>query len=591
MKKIMFLALAFLFLASACRKDSTIIDTTIVYPAGAVLVKSSIGGVVRNESGQPVVGATVQLLENTKVTDNNGVFYFKDVTVNSLNAFIKVSHPRYFHGSRTVMVSADTRNTVDIQLLSNRPTEFVNAVSGGQASFAEGHSLTLPAGGIVTKSGQPYTGEVGVAAKWLNPVGEHFGAQMPGRLEGFRTDGELSGMVSMGMLAVELTDASGNKLQVRDGYQAEIKVKVPQELLPSAPPTIPLWYFDEDKGWWREEGQASLQNGFYVGQVSHFSYWNYDYYAPSVTVKFLATWTNGDPVEGAHIMVSLSNGNVVAHGYTDENGCITGQVPKDETLTAKVFLPSTPDCPTSIPLLVQQIGPFGQDGTVQLELLNPATNYYHITGTLSDCGGLPVTEGYVYVQQTGSVAWVDSEGHFSIEVSTCQVLNTVTLSGVDLATMKGTGLLTFNVVQGENPIGVLSVCDDLQQFFTFEYDGNSYTYTYELEVVSWTDSTGVVWRQLGRRHPAFEGYFLNITVVDVTGPGTYISPLFLLDGIEDGQLLAHSSNDEVTVNITEFDGPGSIIGGTYYGTAYIYNPDSTIIPPVITVSGAFRIQQ
>ena len=57
---------------------------------------------------------------------------------------------------------------------------------------------------------------------------------------------------------------------------ADIVMPVPSEILNSAPATIPLWHFDEDLGSWVEEGQATLVNGEYVGQVSHFSFWNYD---------------------------------------------------------------------------------------------------------------------------------------------------------------------------------------------------------------------------------------------------------------------------------------------------------------------------
>ena len=79
-----------------------------------------------------------------------------------------------------------------------------------------------------------------MAAKWLNPVSTDFVEQMPGRLRGVTADNELSGMVSLGMLAVELKDATGNKLQIRDGQEAALRMKVPAQLLASAPATIPL---------------------------------------------------------------------------------------------------------------------------------------------------------------------------------------------------------------------------------------------------------------------------------------------------------------------------------------------------------------
>jgi hypothetical protein len=35
-----------------------------------------------------------------------------------------------------------------------------------------------------------------------------------------------------------------------------------------------LWSFDEAKGLWKEEGQAIKTGSNYVGDVSHFSFWN-----------------------------------------------------------------------------------------------------------------------------------------------------------------------------------------------------------------------------------------------------------------------------------------------------------------------------
>ena len=39
---------------------------------------------------------------------------------------------------------------------------------------------------------------------------------------------------------------------------------------------MPLWYFDEQKGMWVEEGVATKQGNQYVGTVNHFTDWNCD---------------------------------------------------------------------------------------------------------------------------------------------------------------------------------------------------------------------------------------------------------------------------------------------------------------------------
>jgi len=54
-------------------------------------------------------------------------------------------------------------------------------------------------------------------------------------------------------------------------------------LLSAAPPTsIPLWYFNESNGLWKQDGTATKTGNTYVGEVSHFSWWNCD--LPNATV-------------------------------------------------------------------------------------------------------------------------------------------------------------------------------------------------------------------------------------------------------------------------------------------------------------------
>ncbi len=58
------------------------------------------------------------------------------------------------------------------------------------------------------------------------------------------------------MLVVELEGAGGEKLQIAPGHKVKLNMNIPQSLLASAPQNIPLWYFDETDGKWKEEGSA-----------------------------------------------------------------------------------------------------------------------------------------------------------------------------------------------------------------------------------------------------------------------------------------------------------------------------------------------
>ncbi|MBQ0719505.1 MAG: thrombospondin type 3 repeat-containing protein [Gammaproteobacteria bacterium] len=82
---------------------------------------------------------------------------------------------------------------------------------------------------------------------------------------------------TFGMMEFDLVDQDGNPITDLPG-SAEVCMKAGAGL--SAGDTIPLWYYDDEKGLWIEEGQGSVvdRDGqlMICGEVSHFSWWNYD---------------------------------------------------------------------------------------------------------------------------------------------------------------------------------------------------------------------------------------------------------------------------------------------------------------------------
>lgn len=82
---------------------------------------------------------------------------------------------------------------------------------------------------------------------------------------------------SFGMMEFDLKDQDGNPIHELGG-NAEVCMKATPGL--NAGDTIPLWYYDETTGLWKEEGQGSVQdkNGqlMICGSVQHFTWWNYD---------------------------------------------------------------------------------------------------------------------------------------------------------------------------------------------------------------------------------------------------------------------------------------------------------------------------
>lgn len=158
-----------------------------------------------------------------------------------------------------------SRARIDIEKLTEpRPCRHVGA------------QVTIPAGALVDAGGQAATGPVRVALATLDPSRR----ALPGDYQAIDRRGERTEMLSFGAVSVDLRDAAGNRLDLKPGASAEVRVPVPQRQRAAAAQSIPMWSYDEASGFWVEEGQAALQQTaagpMYVGRTRHFSTLNMD---------------------------------------------------------------------------------------------------------------------------------------------------------------------------------------------------------------------------------------------------------------------------------------------------------------------------
>ena len=104
--------------------------------------------------------------------------------------------------------------------------------------------------------------------------------------------------------------------------------------------TCPLWYFNNSTGIWQEEGQGTYNasSASFVGNVSHFSTWNYDIMYPRAFISGRVVDSNGVPVQGAQVkcwgigwyMQRWASGETV----TNDNGVFT-KIPVEVGVTFK----------------------------------------------------------------------------------------------------------------------------------------------------------------------------------------------------------------------------------------------------------------
>jgi uncharacterized protein (TIGR02145 family) len=414
---------AIILVLTACKKDCPEEQDLILIDNGGILVDSldlgaartvDVLGIVRDEDGNAIAGAFVQSGYGTQqtTTDARGFFRFEGLNCFEKNAYVRVSKAGYFEGSRSWIPTSGGYNRIEIHMLEKNSAGGFDAASGGSVQL-ETFSLSFPANAIVNGT-MPYNGTVTVLLNAIDAT-DLFGmsAQMPGSLTGWN-NGTLMPLRSIGMSAIELQGSNGESLQLASGMNAEIRCQIPASLSGIATQSIPLWSFDEATGIWKYEGSAERVGNEYVGNASHFSYWNFDLVSAgvnyTVTVNYNEFPIGFYPLDNAVLMLSGASIGTIP-GTTGTNGMVTGLVPANETMLLQVLLP----CSNGFQEVYSEtVGPFSADvsQTINIDALPYLTT---ISGTMTNCDGMP-SNGYVWLNDNGVV--LAENGSFQMTVCT-----------------------------------------------------------------------------------------------------------------------------------------------------------------------------
>lgn len=448
---IVFLLLA-LFI-SGCRKDNE--NNPVNSDPNTASVLTTLAGIISDEKGDAMAGITVMAHGRTAITNDHGLFILKDIRVPEERCFVLVKKDGYFTASRAEKPRSGAVTHMRLSLMSNAPRYSVEASAGGVVKLSEGGVVSFPAHAFATENGQPYTGTVKVAARRLNPDTKTFYDFFPGDFAATRTDGSQTLLYSYGVLRVELTTPSGAKLVLANGQQATLTCPVPSSMKGDAPAEIPLWYFDETIGMWKEEGKVVKQGDVYSGAVSHFTDWNVD--IPD-QMAFLHGQIQCDAAAIPSMLVQVGQQQVL----TDKNGMYHCAVPINRTIDISVdpelnFGTGTPAPVTVGPFTDQQVA--SQDITV-----TPCPAY--ITGRLVDCNGQAIGGGVQMIGVTGyNYTIAEADGTFRLRV---QPDVTLTVVAFDYHGAMSDELPVQAVNGGEqSDVGTLTVCNTGQNELTF----------------------------------------------------------------------------------------------------------------------------
>ena len=553
-------------------------------------VQSSISGFVTDENNAPVLAASVKAGTSSTTTDKFGYFEIKNADVVKNAAVVSVLKPGYFKSIKTYTAVQNKAAFFRIKLIPKQVAGSIDATAGGNVSLANGLKITFPAASLVNGgSGAAYSGQVQVVASWLNPAAADLNQTMPGDLRGIDANNNIKLLTTYGMAGVELTGTAGELLQVAPGKKVNLSFPLPGNLSATAPATIPLWYFDEVKGLWKEEGMATKSGNSYTGDVSHFTFWNCDEPQSYVQLECSVKLPSGAPLGFAGVRISeIENPENVRFGYTDSSGFVAGPVPENVPLKIEVFAGfdcSAPAYSTTITVT--------HDSSLSLIVANNA-QFATINGSVTNCSGLPVANGYVLLQRGDYYTRyaLDANGSYQLPYSLCSGPENIAIIGGNISDGQQSFPLAQTVVSGANSIPAIQACGITAERF-FNASINSTYNTANYSFVSPVDSLFAI-------GPYTSPFTSTILVHAENASSVYWELKFSAENIAAGssqpiiyfknQDMNHQLPDSTTmslpfnVNITEYS--TEYISGNFSGTLTGFPT-----PHVYQVSCAFRVRR
>jgi len=394
-----YLLLFGLFLLAGCRQDEiTMTNEDEILPETENVTFQIL---ITDEQGDPVDNAQVDINAELYYSDENGVVITKPQKVSALGTRSEIIASGY---ESLVKLLNGPGNSVKQEKVILFKAAYTTISTGTSGTIDAGGKLTLPES-LIDENGTTYSGEVTVKNKYLDPDNKDFLRSAPGDLLALNTSNEYQQLASFGMYMVELYDADGALLNIPEGSTATIEFPIAEKHQDEIGTSIPLWYFDEENGVWKEEGEAQVVGETMVAEVTHFTWWNCDLPYDFTTICLLFLDSDGEPMPGMEIEFSV-NGASFGLATTDAFGTLIAKVPVGEIIDVKYFL-------DGIEIGTQSIGPFGQNA--RKETINTDLNPTKIFGVAVDCDSNPVTDGYGYYQTNSGLTMITflTDGSFA----------------------------------------------------------------------------------------------------------------------------------------------------------------------------------
>ena len=570
MKNSIIILLGLFILLSACRKEAPIIPPTtpktdFAENFGDFVARDFLGKIV-DENRNPLEDVLITIAGLTVRTDENGFFILKETNVYENFAHIKAEKTGYIAGSRS-LVPTTGLNKIKIMLLQENTIATISSGASSEVNLPNGTKVIFD-GAFEDENKNAYSGNIAISLHYLDPADPNLLDKMPGMLYAENDNNEENILESYGMINLEMKGDSGQKLQIANGHTAQIQVPITATQQSIAASTIPLWHFDEDKGYWIEEGSASIQGNKYVGTVSHFSWWNCDANFPTTRLCINIFDNASNPL--ADIKVELwPNASIYPRvGISNTSGQICGLIPTNQSLTLKAY----DICGNQV--YTSNIGPFTTNTTLPNIILPNSIQTSLVTGNFLACNNTPVTNGYVILKSgTRELVYPVTNGSFSISTIVCNSNTSFTLEAIDYTNLQSSGIIASNFNFPTTNFGTLISCNTVSEIISYQIDNNPPKVF--LTTIN-TNTNGAGFSIYGLDANNAQIYLQANSTTVGTYPFSWNSGMGI-EGIDLGQ------SNTISFNLTNFGAVGQYIDVNFSGT-YIDNSSVTH-----TIVGTFHV--
>lgn len=425
--------------------------------------ESRLTGIVVDVDGNSIADAEVSIANVTTITDENGVYFFQSVEISSNGSLLKVDKLGYLPQYRFAFNEPGKLSYLNIEVIPQTTIAEFSAALGGEFSVQNKSKVKFGPNSVLNQDSSIYNGQVMLKGHWFDPFDDATINNMPGDLRGVDKEGENVQLATQGMFSLDIYDAQGNELLVGDNVELSFYVG-DKGVDVDGSGSMPLWYLDEETGEWKEEGSSTLVGDYFVGEVSHFSFWNCDYPYRLACISGIIADINGVPIPNAEITIVVQNSLDCGMGTTNERGYFEAKVPADVDLV--LFVNGSCEDGIALGRLTEE--------TNDLGLIVTNVEVGNFIGRILTCNQQPILDAYVFIKigTKSKVFYSDQNGIVNGAFAFCDNSEWNVYAYYSASKVYSDELVltsTDNFVD----LGDINLCNDVDQFIDYRFGNQS----------------------------------------------------------------------------------------------------------------------